>query len=148
MNHYRDRNPRVPARWPARRHVLVSFTPRTWAKERTTFILPSIDIQADVDAINAGRAAYDRTRQQYTINGRVWEQESNGTLFPVIGDGFFGPVGRGVIAAMRAYWRYNGINDRAEHEIDMQAISADDREQARFLWREWSEARNEPDHCD
>ena len=139
----KEARPALLARWPARRHLLMSFSPRTWAKAQTTFILPEVDIRADIDAINAGRATYDRSRQQFTINGRVWQQEANGTLFPVVGDGFAGPFGRGVIAAMRAYWRYNGVNDLAEYEISKQAIPAEDRELARLLWQVRSDARND-----
>lgn len=124
--------PGISARRPARRHLLISFTPRTWAKERSTFVLPHVDIRADIDAIHARRDLYDHQTRQLAMNGRIMERESNGNVFPVAGEDFYRPAGRDV-AAMRAHWRYNGIEDRAEYEISTQAISAAERDQARFL---------------
>jgi len=83
--------------------------------------------------IRQGQA--ERNGEYYTVNGRTWFHEDGGRVFPVSGEGLIGPVARGVIHALKAYARYNGINDLSDYEITMNDASSDqDREEARIIW--------------
>jgi hypothetical protein len=118
---------------PADRHYINRLSKRTTASERTTLIVPGVDVSSDLKAIREGRAVKDG--EYYTINGRTWFHEENGRVFPVTGEGFIGPVGRGVMYALQALGRYNGTNAQSDYEIARHpAISGADRDEAIRIW--------------
>ena len=119
---------------PADRHYPNRLRLKSPPMEFTMIIVPGTDIAGDLAAIRNGQAILDGNT--YTINGRTYGRKANGTLYPIIGEGFIGPVGRNVFKALIAYRRYNGINDQAEFEIGKQPfISSQDRDIARRIWR-------------
>jgi hypothetical protein len=137
MEDAKDRNalnaPRRPVRPPVFRHYVNRINRRIKPADKTTLMAPSVNVAEDLAAIREGRAARDG--EYYIVNGRTRFHEEGGRVFPISGEGFIGPVGRGVLHALKAYARYNGINDRSEHEIDMNpAVSGSDREEARRIW--------------
>jgi hypothetical protein len=142
----RNRDAAAPGeiRPPADRHYLTRLRLKSPPKERTTIILPGTDVAGDLAAIRAGRAKVHGSI--FAINGRTYGRKQHGTMYPISGDGFVGPVGRNVFKALIAYRRYNGIDDRAEFEIGKQEfISQEDRDIARHLWRLREEARRGAD---
>ncbi|MGC4191668.1 MAG: hypothetical protein QM589_11000 [Thermomicrobiales bacterium] len=76
----------------------------------------------------------DRDGSQFHIRGRVYQIKPTGRLFPVSGDGFIGPVPRPVVICLRAYARYNGINDLADYEIRRQNIAEVHILEAQRIW--------------
>lgn len=129
---------------PADRHYLNRLRLKSPSKDLTTIILPGTDVAGDLAAIRDGRAIVEG--DTFTVNGRTYGRKSNGTLYPISGEGFLGPVGRNVFKALIAYRRYNGVNESAEFEISQQAfISDEDRETARRLWRLREETRDGTD---
>jgi len=118
---------------PVDRHYINRIHRRIKPDKKTTFITPDVDVGQDLATIREGRA--ERDGEYYRVHGRIWFHEEGGRVFPVSGEGLIGPVERGVIHALRAYARYNGINDLAEYEISMNnGISSADREEARRIW--------------
>lgn len=131
---------------PADRHYPNRLRLKSPSKEMTTIIVPGTDVAGDLAAIRDGRATVEGNI--YTVTGRTYGRKSNGTMYPISGEGFIGPVGRNVFKALIAYRRYNGINDRAEFEIGKQEfISGEDREVARRIWRLREEIRDGTDGC-
>jgi hypothetical protein len=125
--------PKRPVLAPADRHYINRISKRTTASERTTLIVPGVDISGDLEAIRNGHALKDG--EYYTVNGRTWFHEENGRVFPVTGEGFIGPVGRGVMYALQALGRYNGVNAQSDNEIARHpAISGADRDEAIRIW--------------
>lgn len=66
------------------------------AKEKNTVTEPGVDVQKDMDAINAGDAA--RTGATFPVNGRTYGLH-DGTLYPISGAGFH-QLDRGVFKAL------------------------------------------------
>ncbi|MGC4106682.1 MAG: hypothetical protein QM753_10090 [Thermomicrobiales bacterium] len=102
------------------------------ADEWTTFITPGVDVGSDVRDIASGHA--ERDGSLFRIRGRIYQMKPTGRLFPVSGDGFVGPVPRPVVICLRAYARYNGINDLADYEIRRQNIANEHVHDARLIW--------------
>lgn len=118
---------------PADRHYISRLSKRTTASERTTLIVPGVDVRGDLEAIRNGLAV--KNGEYYTVNGRTWFHEENGRVFPVTGEGFIGPVGRSVMYALKALGRYNGTNAQSDYEIARHpAISGADRDEAIRIW--------------
>jgi hypothetical protein len=76
--------PRIPAGIPNDRHMLDRIRPKMPRKEANSVVMPHVDVQADIDGINAGRAV--RNGNDYEINGRTYRVEG-GHAYPVSGDG-------------------------------------------------------------
>jgi len=134
MSNSRENVPGRPVRASADRHYVTRISKRTTASQRTTLILPGVDVSGDLKAIRDGAA--ERNGEYYTINSRIWFHEEIGRTYPVSGEGFIGPVGRGVMYAIQAIGRYNGINAQPEMEIARHpAISDVEREEAFLIWR-------------
>lgn len=131
-SHSAANRPRIPVLPPADRHFICRIRKSILADEWTTFITPGVDVAADVADIAEGRANRDGSR--FHIRGRVYQMKPTGRLFPVTGEGFVGPVPRAVVICLRAYARYNGINDLADYEIRRQDIAAVHVDQARMIW--------------
>jgi hypothetical protein len=135
---------RIDIRPPADRHYPNRLRLNSPAKSQTTIILPGTDVAGDMAGIRSGQATIENNR--YTINGRTYGRTDNGTLYPISGEGFIGPVGRAVFKALIAYRRYNGINDLAEFEISNQPfISNEDRTIAQRIWRLREETQRDAD---
>lgn len=130
-----ERNrPRIPARPPSDRHYLNRLTAKTRVNEQNTLIGPAVNVRADIEAINDGRAV--RLGELFLVNGRTYQQEPDGIVFPVAGSGIYTGIRRGVMYALHALARYNGPTPEAEYEIFRHpAISPEDRERAIELWQ-------------
>jgi hypothetical protein len=127
-------NPHLPPRTATRpnaRHTATQVTQRSRAKEYNTVIEPGVAIAGDVAAINQGRAI--RIGDQFVVNGRRYQQEPSGTLFPVDGSGFH-PLNRG---AYRALGTYNALGDGATTEaiLDRAGIGPEERALAHRVWQ-------------
>jgi hypothetical protein len=88
---HRGNLPETTCRRPAARHTLRKVTQGSVAKNLNTVIEPRVNVADDVEAINAGRAVPGMTSdgiRTYTVNGRIYGIEGNGTLFPMSGNGF------------------------------------------------------------
>lgn len=116
---------------PSRRHQLARVNQRTVAKARNSVIESWVDVQADIDAINAGRAIAQGN--MYTVNGRTYGVEPNGTNYPISGPGIH-MLERG---AFRALGVYNtcGRSERAEAILDAMGIRPGERARALAAWR-------------
>lgn len=126
-------NPHVPprpARMPASRHWAQAVTQRTVAKAVTTVFEPWVDVAADVAMINAERAI--RTGDRFLVNGGRYQQEANGTLYPVDGVGCH-RLDRG---AFRSFGVYNefGLTVRAEEILDLRQIEPGARQRGRAVY--------------
>ncbi|MFF0888513.1 hypothetical protein [Streptomyces sp. NPDC003456] len=75
-------------KFPNKRHT-VSGASGGQVKERNTVILRGNEdlVRADIEAIANGRATLSADGNTYEINGRAYEVEGNGTVFPKSGPG-------------------------------------------------------------
>jgi hypothetical protein len=69
------------------RHKLSRITGSSRTKKRNTVIMPWVDVDADLEAIRAGKAKFHSDKSLYEINDRFWGIEK-GKSFPASGDGF------------------------------------------------------------
>ena len=115
---------------PASRHWAQTVTQRTVAKAVTTVIEPWVDVAGDVAAINAGRAI--RMGERFVVNGRRYQQEAIGTLYPIDGVGFH-QLDRGAFRALGVYNEF-GWTARAEEILDLRHTVPDARERARAVY--------------
>lgn len=127
----RARNrPPVLARRPADRDYFDRIKQNTKASRLNTVIDPRVDVAADVAAINRGEA--QRREDTYTVAGRAYVLEPNGTLSPRHGDGFF-VLNRAVYRAVGIY-RMFGFGERAEGILDqMHNVGVEERAAARVV---------------
>ena len=132
--------PSVGARRPASRHTLKKVTQGSVAKELNTVIEPRVNIAADVEAINTGHAVPGKTAEgvrTYTVNGRTYGVEANGTLFPMTGDGFI-MLNRNAYKVLGIFNKF-GDTPRALEVIELQRPSARfteaDIESGRHAWQ-------------
>lgn len=130
--------PPVPLLKPSDRHDISRFKFGNKGRrgERNTMIAPWVDVQADLDAINAGKGLVDIGTGRVWINGRLWGYHTDtGTGYPVEGDGFI-PMTQAQYAALRKIASYNGINKRSEQELRSNPQFTDeDIELAYRVWR-------------
>jgi hypothetical protein len=134
---HQENLPDIPIRTPADRHFVNRIRATSPAKEVTTLIEPGVDVQGDLELIRQGRALkmYVEGAERYTVNGRTWQlKRPSGTVFPVEGEGFIGPVDQAVMNALRAFARYNGSNNQSEYFLDRQGVDEDARAMARRIW--------------
>jgi hypothetical protein len=104
-------------------------------KVQNSLIEPWVDVQADIDAINAGDGFYDPATRRVWVNGRLYGLHDSGTTFPIEGEGII-PVNRPTFKALTILRRYNGVNAHSEHEIARDpVVGATDRDQAIRIWR-------------
>lgn len=75
--------------------------------DKNTVIMPWVDVNADVAAINSGNVT--PVKGIYTVNGRSYAVHDNGTLYPTTGDGFV-TLNR---AEYNALGVYNSFGDTA-----------------------------------
>jgi hypothetical protein len=85
-----------------------------------------VDVQADIDAINRGEEV--ERDDTYTVHGRTYGVEANGTTYPIAGPGVH-VLDR---AAFKALGVYNvfGRSARAEAILDAMGIGPEQRGQA------------------
>lgn len=85
-----------PVRGPAKhgvrpptpgRHQLARIGRSSQPAEKNTIILPSVDVDGDLEAIRTGRAQWNPATNRYEVSGRSWGVEPNGTAFPASGPG-------------------------------------------------------------
>lgn len=86
-------------------------------KAANSVILPHVDVQADVDAINLGQA--ERVGSDFKINGRIYGVESNGTLFPRSGDGII-EMDRSSYGALQVMIQHTGDPERTALQLARQ----------------------------
>lgn len=123
-----ERNlPGIPLRRPAERHWMSRVGPRTLAKESNTVIESRVDVGADLEAINAGRAL--RQGQDFIVNGRTYRAKGDGSCFPVSGPGLH-VLNRGAFKALGVY-NEMGLEPAAEAQLDRMSIRSDARAAAR-----------------
>ncbi|MEX1157957.1 MAG: hypothetical protein WEC79_03380, partial [Thermomicrobiales bacterium] len=86
MAQFIDGKPSRPLRRPDRRHYLRRISTSSMAKERNTVILPSVDVDSDVRAINEGRGI--REGNTIHVNGRLYGIKPTAVLHPISVTGF------------------------------------------------------------
>jgi hypothetical protein len=119
---------------PHPRHGLTSFSANHKPQAKNSIVLPSVDMQADMDAINRGEGYFDPATGQSWINGRRYGMHSDGKAFPMDGDGVI-LVNRGTFRALTIIRGYNGVTDVAELRMGREHdITADDRAEAIRIW--------------
>jgi uncharacterized protein YukE len=106
--------PLPQARTPNARHNLTRVTTRTTKKAKNTVIGPDVDVNADVEAIRAGN--YTRQGNDIVVNGRTYQMESSGTLFPVSGPGFY-PLDRMSFMALGILNEEGGLTAAAVQKL-------------------------------
>lgn len=93
-------------------------------------ILPGVDVNADVTAINAGEVPF--VEGTYTVNSRTYGVH-DGTLYPISGDGFF-QLNRGAYKALGVYKTF-GLTDRAEEILNFMGMSPENRAAALTVYQ-------------
>jgi hypothetical protein len=94
---------------------------------------PRVNTTRDVADINAGRGISGRTSNgtpTVTVNGRTYGVEPNGTLYPIRGDGFIGPVDRATHKTLGIYNEHNGRSPLTEQILDRQKVPQSIRDEA------------------
>lgn len=127
--------PEDPLNGPSSRHQLNKVGQGTLAKDLNTVVEPSVDVSADVKAINAGDAVEGLTKngiKTYTINGRTYGVH-DGTLYPMSGDGFH-VLDRPAFKALGVYNKF-GQTPEAEAILEKMGISESARAQALEAWQ-------------
>lgn len=122
--------PRLPVNAPGSRHRFTSIGQKTVAKEKNTVIESRVDVQADVEAVRRGDAV--KKGDTFTVNGRSYVMEANGTLYPTTGPGFH-LLERPAFKVLGIY-KTLGRTDRAEELLDRIGYAEEIREQARRVW--------------
>lgn len=126
--------PRIEARAPNTRHQLNRIKPDTPRKAANSVILPHVDVQADVDAINLGQA--ERFGNDFKVNGRVYCMESNGTLFPRSGDGVV-PMSRREYGALQVMIKYADDPQRMATQMGREGYGAAEQEAAARVYEHY-----------
>ncbi|MCD5349533.1 hypothetical protein [Kineosporia mesophila] len=115
-----SRRPDGPAaqRSPNSRHLLNRIGRRSPQKNRNTLVLPDVDVSADLQDIQEGRARWNRTTSRYeTPGGRTYGvEEPSGTVFPDSGPGFI-HLGRHEYHALKHYIQADGDRRKAEEAM-------------------------------
>ncbi|HWK79522.1 MAG TPA: hypothetical protein VNP95_02080 [Thermomicrobiales bacterium] len=125
------------------RHILMRLPKRTYFDDRNTVVLPGVDIGEDFRAIGRGHGWYNASRRETWVNGRLYGQHANGTLFPIRGEGFV-EMDRQEYKALLAIRRYNGDMALALRELRSDPhISGEQQETAIRLWTIRQQAKRE-----
>jgi hypothetical protein len=119
-----------PVRTPHQRHFAARIRQSTRTKARNSVLESWVDVAADVEAINAGRAV--RQSDRFVVNGRTYGVEPTGTLYPIAGPGVH-RLSRGAFNALGVYNQF-GRSPRAEEILELMRISAEERAQALRIW--------------
>lgn len=124
--------PRRPLTVPHERHRVERVRQTTRRKPKNSVIAPWVDVPADLDAINRGDGL--RRGDTFTINGRTYGMEANGTAFPISGPGIH-ELDRGAYRALGVYNRL-GTTPRAEEILDLERITPEQRRRALEAWED------------
>lgn len=128
----RGRNvPPRPVRLPHPRHTLAKVGQKTVAKDENTVIESSVDVQADIDAINRGEGV--RRGDAYEINGRTYRLTGEGHTYPLQGEGFH-RLDRQAFKALRVYNQF-GNTARAAAYLAAMNTTPDQRASALRAWQ-------------
>jgi Pretoxin HINT domain len=128
--------PSVPVRRPNDRHRASSVNQKTVAKEKNTVYDKSVDVEADVKAINEGKGVVGRNEfgeETVTVNGRTYAVESNGTLSPRSGAGFH-DLTRAEFKALGVFNKF-GNSERAREILGKMGIDAATAQKALEVWQ-------------
>lgn len=131
--------PNVEAKAPSiRRHSLLMLGKHAFVRgDRSTVVLPHVDMDADVAAINRGEGLFDAGNRRCWINGRLYGLKSEGNIgqaYPISGDGVV-PLDSPEYKTLLIFRKYNGVNERSLREIDLNPeFTADHRDKAIWLW--------------
>lgn len=88
------------------RHQLDKVTPSSWAKPRTSLVLPGVDVAHEIEQINQGYGIKVGD-SRYQINGRVYVVKPDGATYLESGDDVI-QVSRPAFLALRLLIRHNG----------------------------------------
>ena len=94
---------------PNSRHFYSRISQGTRVKDLNTVIMPDVDVSSDVLAINSGKSI--KVGDSYLVNNRIYRVH-DGTLYPVIGEGFY-QLDRGAYNALGIYKKF-GNTQRAD----------------------------------
>jgi len=129
---YEGNRPIRPLRPPDGRHRATDASVRGKATSKNTVTLPSVDVSADVQAINQGRAA--RSDNMFEVNGRVYGvKEPTGQLYPVSGAGVFN-LSRGAYKALRIL-NSMGYNETTVTQVSLGGIQDGEWRVGLAVWR-------------
>lgn len=124
-------------RRPAPRHRAASVKQGTYPNNKNTVYDKSVDVEADIRAVNGGRATLGRNsvgELTATVNGRTYAVESNGTLSPRNGPGFH-TLSRKEFKALGVYNKF-GDSDRANSILTKMGIERPERSRALAVWQQ------------
>lgn len=121
--------PRRPVRRPSDRHDIRRVRLNGRRKEENSVFDPSVDVQADVDAINRGEAR--RQGEYWFVNERRYMRKPSGQLTPVDGEGVY-YLDRVEYHALGAYNVY-GVTEAAERYMNSAGIPEEKRGIARYI---------------
>ena len=128
--------PEGGVRRPASRHTAASVKQSTLPRNKNTVYDKSVDVAADVKAINEGKATLSRNSDgetTATVNGRTYAVEPNGTLSPRVGAGFH-QLSRAEFKALGVYNKF-GNSDRANQIMTNMGIGQAERAKALVVWK-------------
>ena len=129
--------PWPPARVPNRnRHILTRVRRSTRRKNRNAVVDPTVDLQADIDVINSGRAT--RSGNLWDVSGRTYHVDATGHAWPVSGAGVYS-LDRGAFLALGIYNEL-GLTEMAESLLDYEGVVETARAEARRVWQAGREA--------
>jgi hypothetical protein len=129
------RMPDRVARRPNPRHGLTSFGRKSQTKGENALLMPWVDVQDDMDAINRGEGMFDPATRQTWSHGRLYGMHDTGRTFPMRGEGIIS-CERETYRALTIIRKYNGLNERSAHEIEQHPMIEDDhRDEAIRIWR-------------
>jgi hypothetical protein len=115
---------------PNSRHYAKSVKQGSTTKEKNTVIMPGVDVNADVVAINSGLV--QKVNDTFTVNGRTYGHH-DGTLYPMEGKGFY-LLGRGAFNALGVYNDF-GNTAKAEQIITNMKIIDSEKKIALEIWK-------------
>jgi hypothetical protein len=124
--------PNPPARVPNRnRHVSTRVRQSTRRKKTNTVADATVDMQADIEAINRGEAT--RAGDLWTIRGRTYCVDARGHAWPVSGPGLYILDRRAFLAL--AVYNEHGLTDAAERLLDLEGVPDIARAAGRRVWQ-------------
>lgn len=94
---------------------------------RNTVIGATVDVNAELAAINSGHA--QRDGNTFVVNSRRYGIEPIGRIYPMAGSGLY-PLDRGAYKALGIYNQF-GMTDAAEQRLDWEHITEQSRAAAR-----------------
>jgi hypothetical protein len=111
--------------------VLARIRRKTRRKRLNAVVDSTVDMAADVEAINRGEAI--RSGERWTVHQRTYHVDAMGHAWPVSGAGVY-VLNRAAFLALGIYNEY-GLSDVAESLLDLEQVSEVARTEAREVWR-------------